>query len=157
MSNATKALVGHVGARATRRFHITQESKTAFGNIIDDHNPIHSDPEAAKAAGFPSTICYGMFAGSLFSGLMAQELPGPGTIYLSQNLRFTAPVFVGDDLEVIAEVKEFRKDKGLISFVNIVQKTNPETGKTVVCVEGSSVVMNKTVHFEGESTWTVAK
>lgn len=157
MFNDTKALVVHVGARATRRFHITQESVTAFGNIIDDHNPIHSDPEAAKAAGFPSTICYGMFAGSLFSGLMAQELPGPGTIYLSQNLRFTAPVFVGDDLEVIAEVKEFRKDKGLISLVNIVQKTNPETGKTVVCVEGSSVVMNKTVHFEGESTWTVAK
>lgn len=157
MSGDAASLVVKVGTRATRQFRITQESVTAFGNIIDDHNPIHSDPEAAKAAGFPSTICYGMFAGSLFSGLMAQELPGAGTIYLSQNLRFTAPVFVGDELEVIAEVKEFRKDKGLISLANIVQKTNPETGKTVVCVDGSSVVMNKTVQFEGESTWTVGK
>lgn len=157
MSSETTPIVVQVGTRATRKFHISQESVTGFGNIIDDHNPIHSDPEAAKAAGFPSTICYGMFAGSLFSGLMAQDLPGPGTIYLSQNLRFTAPVFVGDDLEVIAEVKEFRKDKGLISLNNIVQKTDPETGKTVVCVEGSSVVMNKTIQFEGESTWTVTK
>ncbi|KPI88687.1 3-hydroxyacyl-ACP dehydratase putative (HTD2-2) [Leptomonas seymouri] len=157
MSEKANPIVVRVGARVTRKFHISQESVTAFGNLIDDHNPIHSDPEAAKAAGFPSTICYGMFAGSLFSGLMATELPGPGTIYLSQNLRFTAPVFVGDELEVIAEVKEFRRDKGLISLINIVQKTDSETGKTVVCVEGSSVVMNKTLQFEGESTWTVTK
>ncbi|KPA74347.1 putative mitochondrial maoc family dehydratase-like protein [Leptomonas pyrrhocoris] len=157
MSTETTPTVVRIGARAIRSFHITQESVTAFGNLVDDHNPIHSDPAAAKAAGFPSPICYGMFAGSLFSGLMAQDLPGPGSIYLSQNLRFTAPVFVGDDLEVIVEVKEFHKDKGLISLANTAQKTDPATGKAIVCITGSSVVMNKTLQFEGESTWTAAK
>ncbi|KAK7194496.1 3-hydroxyacyl-ACP dehydratase [Novymonas esmeraldas] len=157
MSSEAAPLVIRVGSRVTRAVHISQENVTTFGDVIDDHNPIHSDPEAARAAGFPATICYGMYAGSLFSGLMAKELPGPGTVYLSQNLRFTAPVFVGDDLEVIAEVREFRKDKGLISLSNIVQKTDPATGKTIVCVDGSAVVMNKTVHFEGESEWTVKR
>ncbi|KAG5510906.1 hypothetical protein JKF63_06407 [Porcisia hertigi] len=157
MSSELAPLVIRVGSRVTRAVHITQENVTTFGDVIDDHNPIHSDSEAAKAAGFPATICYGMYAGSLFSGLMAKEMPGPGTVYLSQNLRFTAPVFVGDDVEVMAEVSQFRRDKGLISLSTTVQKMDPSTGKTVVCVEGSAVVMNKTVQFEGESDWSVKK
>ncbi|KAG5485217.1 hypothetical protein CUR178_06577 [Leishmania enriettii] len=157
MPSETAPLAIRVGSRATREVHISQENVSTFGDVIDDHNPIHSDPDAAKAAGFPMTICYGMYAGSLFSGLMAKEMPGPGTVYLSQNLSFTAPIFVGDDLEVIAEVREFRKDKGLISLSNIVQKTDPSTGKTIVCVEGSAVVMNKTLQFEGESGWSVKR
>ncbi|KAG5486181.1 hypothetical protein LSCM1_07300 [Leishmania martiniquensis] len=157
MPSETSPLVIRVGSQATRVVHVSQEIVNAFGDIIDDHNPVHIDEDAAKAAGFPTTICYGMYAGSLFSGLMAKEMPGPGTVYLSQNLSFTAPIFVGDDLEVIVEVREFRKDKGLVSLSNIVQKTNPSTGKVTVCVEGSAVVMNKTLQFEGESGWLVRK
>ncbi|CAJ1017272.1 MaoC like domain/N-terminal half of MaoC dehydratase, putative [Leishmania lindenbergi] len=155
MSTEMAPLTIRVGSQATKTVYISQENVTTFGNVIDDHNPIHSDPEAAQAAGFPTTICYGMYAGSLFSGLMAKEMPGPGTVYLSQNLRFTAPVFVGDDIQVIVEVREFRKDKGLVYLSNILQKTEPSTGKTIMCVDGSAVVMNKNLKFEGESEWSV--
>lgn len=144
-----------IGARATRHLCVKAEDVVAFGDLIDDHNPIHSSHEAATAAGFPAPICYGMFAGSLFSGLMAAELPGPNTVYLSQNLRFTAPIFVGDEVEVMVEVQEFRKSKGLIAMRTVVQKLDAASGKKVVCVEGSAVGMNKTVDFEGESEWTV--
>ncbi|CAD2222122.1 maoc family dehydratase-like protein [Angomonas deanei] len=82
-----------VGMTATKRFKITQDAVKHFGDLIGDHNPIHSDVNAAKAAGFPSTICYGAFAGSLFSGLMATDLPGPNTVYVSQTLSYKAPIF----------------------------------------------------------------
>ncbi|KPI88688.1 Maoc family dehydratase-like protein [Leptomonas seymouri] len=153
MQSASRRVIS-VGAQVMKKVTMRQEDVIVFGNLIDDHNPIHSDPEAAKAAGFPSTICYGMFAGSLFSGLMATELPGPGTIYLSQNLRFTAPVFVGDELEVIAKVVQFRRDRCLIEMSTVVQKKDPASGnKRITCIDGYAVGLNKTVEFKGESTW----
>lgn len=157
MSASGSGRVIRIGARATKKFLVKAEDVRAFGNLIEDHNPIHSDVEAARAAGFPSTICYGMFAGSLFSGLMATELPGPSTVYLSQNLRFTAPVFVGDELEVSVEVTQFRKEKGLIAMNTVITKVDPVTKKTVVCIEGSSMGLNKIVAYEGESYWEPSK
>ncbi|KPA74345.1 putative mitochondrial Maoc family dehydratase-like protein [Leptomonas pyrrhocoris] len=153
MQSAVRRIVS-VGVQVMKKVTMKQEDVAAFGNLIGDHNPIHSDLAAAKAAGFPSTICYGMFAGSLFSGLMATELPGPNTVYISQNLRFLAPVFVGDELEIIAKVTQFRRDRGLIEMATIVQKKDPtDENKRITCVDGFAVGLNKTVEFKGESTW----
>lgn len=155
MQTAARRVIS-VGAQAAKRFTIKQEDVIAFGNLIEDYNPIHNDLTAAKAAGFSSTICYGMFAGSLFSGLMATELPGPHTVYLSQNLRFLAPVFVGDELEIMAKVTQFRRDRGLIEMATIAQKKDPKNaGKTIVCIDGFAVGLNKTVDFQGESAWKI--
>lgn len=144
-----------VGAQASKTVKITQKDVVTFGDLIQDHNPIHSDAAAAKAAGFPSPICYGMLAGSLFSGLMATEIPGPNTVYVSQTLHFTRPIFVGDELEVIAKVTQFRRNKGLIEMSTIIQKADPKNpGEKITCIEGFSVGMNKMVDFEGESEWT---
>ncbi|KAG5486182.1 hypothetical protein LSCM1_07301 [Leishmania martiniquensis] len=144
-----------VGAQASKTVKITQKDVVMFGNLIQDYNPIHSDTAAARAAGFPSPVCHGMLAGSLFSGLMATEIPGPNTVYLSQSLRFTTPIFVGDELEVIAKVTQFRRSKGLIEMLTIIQKADTKnSGKKITCVEGYSIGMNKTVEFEGESAWT---
>ncbi|CAJ1017275.1 MaoC like domain/N-terminal half of MaoC dehydratase, putative [Leishmania lindenbergi] len=144
-----------VGAQASKTVRITQRDVVLFGNLVQDHNPIHSDAAAAKAAGFPSPICHGMLAGSLFSGLMATELPGPNTVYLSQTLRFLTPIFAGDELEVIAKVTQFRRNTGLIEMSTIIQKANPTNlGTKITCIEGFSVGMNKIVEFEGESEWT---
>ncbi|KAK7194497.1 3-hydroxyacyl-ACP dehydratase [Novymonas esmeraldas] len=152
--HAAARRVVRVGSQASKRVTVRQPDVTAFGRLIDDHNPIHSDAAAAKAAGFPSPICYGMLAGSLFSGLMATELPGPNTVYLSQSLRFTAPIFVGDELEVIARVTQFRRHKGLIEMATTIQRTDPaDENKKIICIEGLSVGMNKAVEFEGESEW----
>ncbi|KAG5510907.1 hypothetical protein JKF63_06408 [Porcisia hertigi] len=154
MRTAARRII-RVGAQASKTVTITQKDVVTFGNLIQDHNPIHSDAVAARAAGFSAPICNGMLAGSLFSGLMATEIPGPNTVYLSQTLRFTAPIFVGDELEVIAKVTQFRRTKGLIEMATIIQKADPKNlGKKITCIEGFSVGMNKLVDFEGESEWT---
>lgn len=154
MQTAARRVI-RVGAQAVKKVTVRQDDVTTFGKLVEDQNPIHLDVAAAKAAGFPTTICYGMFAGSLFSGLMATEIPGPNTVYLSQNLRFAAPVFVGDELEVIAKVTQFRRDRGLIKMATTVQKRDPNNeNKLIVCIDGYAVGMNKMVDFEGESEWT---
>lgn len=145
----------YVGQSVRKRVCIRAEDVIAFGDLVDDHNPIHCDPDAAKAAGFPAPICHGLLAGSFFSGLMATELPGPQTVYLSQNLRFTAPIFVGDEIEVSVTVEQFRQSKGLISMKTCIHKVDPLSDARIMCVDGSAVGMNKTVEFEGESEWTV--
>ncbi|RNF02522.1 maoC-like dehydratase [Trypanosoma rangeli] len=140
-----------IGDTAFVRRVITQEDVKAFGPLVGDNNPIHVDESAAKAAGFPSTIVYGMLAGSLFSGLIGSELPGPQSIYLSQTLRFVAPVFVGDEVEARVTLTQFKKSKFLLAFRTTVNRIDPETGKETPCVVGTAVGMNKTVIFEGES------
>ncbi|CCW72083.1 unnamed protein product [Phytomonas sp. Hart1] len=157
MSSSVSRRIIKVGSSASKKFTIRSEDVIAFGNIIEDHNPIHSDSDAAKAAGFPRTICHGMFAGSLFSGLMATEIPGPNTIYLSQNLNFKAPIFVGDEVEVSVEVTQFRRSKGLVAMRTVIQKEDLQTGRQVVCIEGTALGLNKEAEFEGESEWKFSK
>ncbi|CCW64551.1 unnamed protein product [Phytomonas sp. EM1] len=157
MSSSISHRIIKVGSKATKKFIIRSEDVIAFGNLIEDHNPIHSDSDAAKAAGFSGTICHGMFAGSLFSGLMATEIPGPNTVYLSQNLNFTAPIFVGDEVEVSVEVTRFRRSKGLLEMRTVIQKKDSQTERQVVCIEGTAVGMNKEVEFEGESEWKLSR
>lgn len=143
-----------VGMSTSKKLVVTAEDVKKFADLIHDHNPIHLDPEAAKKAGFPNCICHGMFAGSLFSGLMATEMPGPNTVYLSQNTRFMAPVIVGDEIEVHIVLLKFRRDKGLMSLKTEVRKQDPVKGE-VVCATGTAVCLNKSITFEGETPeWT---
>lgn len=146
-----------VGARCHKLFTMKQEDVTLFGRLIQDDNPIHHKVEAARAAGFPSCVCYGMLVGSLFSGLMATEIPGPHTVYIRQNLRFTAPVFVGDTLRVAVEVHQFRRSKGLLALRTVIHKVKEEQEEEgILCVEGLAVGKNKNLLFEGESDWSVS-
>lgn len=73
-----------------------------FAEVSEDRNPIHLSDEAAAGSIFKERIAHGMLSASLFSALLGQRLPGHGTIYLAQNLRFTAPVRLGE--EVVATV-----------------------------------------------------
>ncbi|KAH9599887.1 MaoC-like dehydratase domain [Trypanosoma melophagium] len=146
-----------IGDTAFVRRVISEEDVKAFGPLVGDLNPIHVDETAAKAAGFPAPIVYGMLAGSLFSGLLGSELPGPQSIYLSQTLSFVAPVFVGDEVEARVTVTQFRKSKLMIAFRTTVSRIERETGKEILCVDGTAVGMNKTVTFEGESEWNVPR
>ncbi|CAD2222121.1 3-hydroxyacyl-ACP dehydratase [Angomonas deanei] len=139
-----------VGMTATKRVQITQDAVTKFGDLVGDYNPIHSDLKAAKAAGFPNTICYGALTGSLFSGLMATELPGPNTVHLSQTLSHQAPVFVGEEIKLEVELTGFRRDKGLMRFRTTITKKNKDSGEEL-CAYGESVGINKFVIFEGDT------
>ncbi|PIE13978.1 MAG: (R)-hydratase [Rhodobacterales bacterium] len=82
-----------------------------FATVSEDRNPIHLDEAAGAASIFKTRIAHGMLSASLFSALIGERLPGHGTIYLSQNLRFTAPVFIDDVVEASVTVTEIIPEK----------------------------------------------
>lgn len=147
-----------VGARCSKFFTIRQMDVTNFGELIGDNNPIHTDVLAARGAGFENCICHGMLIGSLVSGLMSAEIPGPNTVYIRQNFRFVSPVFVGETVRISIEVHQFRKSRSLLALKTIVEKEvdTLDSKRGILSIDGLAVGVNKTVTFEGESDWTVS-
>ena len=90
---------------------ITQEDIEKFADLSGDHNPIHVDEEHAKGTRFGRRIAHGLLTSSLISNVIGNELPGVGSIYLSQTLQFLAPVFAGDTITARATVTSVREDK----------------------------------------------
>ena len=92
-----------VGMKASISHTITDEKIKAFAKISEDFNPIHLDEEYAKNSKFGKRIAHGAMVTSFFSALFAMELPGAGSIYVSQNTQFKKPVFLDDT--VLAEIE----------------------------------------------------
>lgn len=88
---------------------ITQDIVNSFAEVSGDKNPIHLDEDYAKETKFGKKIVHGMLLGSFFSKLIAKEYPGPGSVYISQNMQFVHPVYVEDTVTVI--VKENYRHK----------------------------------------------
>ncbi|KAB2896602.1 MAG: bifunctional enoyl-CoA hydratase/phosphate acetyltransferase, partial [Burkholderiaceae bacterium] len=93
-----------VGQSARLLRTLTQADIQAFAAVSGDTNPAHLNPEYANATLFHGVIAHGMWGGALISALLGTQFPGPGTIYLEQNLHFTKPVRIGDTLTVTATV-----------------------------------------------------
>ena len=77
-----------------------------FAGITGDLNPAHTDEEYAKGTRFKTRIAHGMLSGGLISAVLGMKLPGPGTIYTGQTLKFLAPVRIGDTITATAQIKE---------------------------------------------------
>ncbi|MDI9471409.1 MAG: MaoC family dehydratase [Tissierellia bacterium] len=103
-----------VGDQASTKVIITEDLVKQFADVSGDKNPVHLDEEYASATPFKSRIAHGMLVGSLFSTLLGTELPGEGTIYLEQNLRFTKPVYLGDEITASVTVRELVTDKNRV-------------------------------------------
>ena len=95
-----------VGQQARLQRTVEERDIQLFAAVSGDRNPVHLDAEYAAASLFKERIAHGMFSGALISAAIACELPGPGTIYLGQQLKFTRPVKLGDQLTVELEVLE---------------------------------------------------
>jgi len=109
----------------------------AFAELSGDINPIHLNPEFAKNTIFKAPIVHGMLYSSLLSSLIANELPGPGSIYKSQTLHFKAPVFYDEPVTARVAVKEVLVGKGICILETIVFKSNnPE----IIVVTGEAVI-----------------
>lgn len=128
-----------VGQRATIRRIFTQQDVQAFADLSGDANPLHIDPEYASRTAFGRPIVHGMLTASLLSNLLGEELPGPGTIYLGQSLKFLSPVYVGEEVTVTVEVTHIREDKPIVTL-----RTTADTphglavdGEAVVKVDGA--------------------
>lgn len=105
-----------VGDTASLVRTLTMRDITEFAVITGDYNPAHLDAEYAKSDMFHKIVAHGMWGGSLFSALFGTELPGPGTIYLSQNLKFIKPVSIGDEITVTITVTEKKPEGHKVIF-----------------------------------------
>jgi len=126
----------HVGDRASQTVLITQENVEQFGTITNDFNPAHFDEEYAKKTMFKTRISHGMYVGSLFSKVFGMDLPGEGSIYVGQSLRFRRPVFFNDTIKAEVIITSIDEDRNRVYFDCIA--TNQDGEKVIV---GSAELM----------------
>lgn len=93
-----------VGQTARRSLTVTADHVAKFAEISGDYNPLHFDPEFAAGTRFGRLVTQGGLTTGLLHALVAMDLPGPGTVFLSQSWKFTAPVFIGDTITAEARV-----------------------------------------------------
>jgi 3-hydroxybutyryl-CoA dehydratase len=126
----------HVGNKASRSKTFTDEDVRAFAQISGDDNPIHLDDAYAATTRFGQRIAHGMLVSSLISATIAKELPGYGTIYISQSLQFKAPVFIGDTVTATVEVIKYREERHLATLATTCVKQDG-----TVVIEGEALVL----------------
>ncbi len=124
-----------VGQRAERRQTFTQADVDAYPDLTGDRNPLHFDDQFVAATRFGRRIVHGGLTTGMFNALVAEQLPGPGSVFLHQEWDYPAPVFVGDTVTAEVEVLEGRPDKP-ISWLRCVAR---RTDGTEV-LRGESVV-----------------
>jgi 3-hydroxybutyryl-CoA dehydratase len=95
-----------IGMRESFSKRVTSQDIVAFAEISGDRNPIHLSDEFAAQTPFRERIAHGLYTASLISAVIGTRLPGPGAIYISQTLRFLAPVRIGDTVETSVEIVE---------------------------------------------------
>lgn len=105
-----------VGESASLTRTITEDDVAAFARLTGDTNPLHLDEAYARTTRFGRRIVQGLLTAGLISALLGTELPGPGAIYLGQNLRFLQPVYPGDTVTATVEVTAYREDKGIVTL-----------------------------------------
>jgi|SRR5947209_4035019 len=127
-----------VGDTASLSKTITDDDIRAFADLTGDHNPVHLDDDYAARTRFGRRIAHGMLSASLISALLANKLPGRGTVYLSQTLQFVAPVYPGDTVTARATVAKVREDKPIVTLETVCVNQRDETlikGEAVVLVQ----------------------
>jgi|SRR5579885_2324705 3-hydroxybutyryl-CoA dehydratase len=105
-----------VGTRASRSRTISEGDVMIFAGLSGDLNPLHLDATFAAQSIFGERIAHGMLIAALISALLGNDLPGQGSIYLGQTLKFLAPVHLADTVTVSAEVIALREEKRLVTL-----------------------------------------
>ena len=114
---------------------ITEGDIVAYAGITGDFNPVHINAEFASESMFKERIAHGMLVSGFISAVIGYHLPGPNTIYLGQELKFTAPVKIGDTVTAEVTVTEKRDEKRILKLKTIVTNQRGE-----IVVDGSAVV-----------------
>lgn len=125
-----------VGMKANVSHTITDEKIRAFATISEDFNPIHLDEKYAKNSKFGRRIAHGALVTSFFSALFAMELPGAGSIYVSQNTQFKKPVFLDDTVLAEIEVIDIDVQRKRVYFKTtcFVEETEVLSGKAEIYI-----------------------
>ena len=116
-----------VGQKADRSITLTPEHVKTFAELTGDFNPLHFDEEFAGKTKFGKLVVQGGLTTGLLHALVATDMPGPGTVFLSQNWKFTAPVFIGDTITAEAEILSIHQSKPLTQLKIKVTREGEET------------------------------
>jgi len=125
-----------IGDKFSTQRLVTDELIRKFADVSGDYNPIHLDEEVAKNTRFGKRIAHGMLSGAFISAVLGYEFSERKIVYLSQTLKFTAPVFIGDTVTATATVTNIREDKPIITLETICTNQNGD-----VLVKGEAAVM----------------
>lgn len=118
-----------VGQTARRTLTLTPESVATFAKLTGDYNPLHFDAEFVQGTKFERLVVQGGLTTGLLHALVAMDMPGPGTVFLSQHWRFPAPVYIGDTITAEARVLSVHPQKPVCQLE---VKVTRQTGETVL-------------------------
>ena len=118
-----------VGQKARRTLTLTAEHVATYARLTGDYNPLHFDEAFTSRTRFKRLVVQGGLTTGLLHALVAMDLPGPGTVFLSQNWKFTAPVYIGDTITADAEVLSVHETKPVCQLRIRVTR---QTGETVL-------------------------
>jgi 3-hydroxybutyryl-CoA dehydratase len=125
-----------MGMKASRTRRVTAADTEAFAAATGDTNPVHLDDSFAASTRFGKRIAHGMLTAGLVSAVLANDLPGSGTIYLGQTLSFKAPVFIGDEITATVELTAYREAKRIATF-----RTTCVNQDGILVLEGEATVL----------------
>ncbi|RLL84379.1 enoyl-CoA hydratase [Mesotoga sp. H07pep.5.4] len=129
-----------VGQSFSTRRRITAEMVDSFANLTGDRNPVHTDEKFARKSRFGRRIAHGMLSVGIISAILGNEFPGPGSIYMKQEVRFLKPIFLEEEVLITIEILEIKVEKKRLSVRTTVEKNNGE-----MAVDGEALLL-----FEGE-------
>ena len=125
-----------IGEKTCVKKTITEPDIMKFAEVSGDYNPVHIDQKIAEKSVFGNRIAHGFLVGSIISNAIGMELPGPGTIYMEQDMKFLKPVFIGDTVTAVIEVADIiNEKKNILKLSTIV--TNQKSEKVI---DGYAVV-----------------
>ncbi len=127
-----------VGQKATFSKQVTERDVETFAEISGDHNPLHLDAEYAAKTRFGQRIAHGGFTFAIISAAIGMKLPGPGSVYMTQNLKFLKPVLFDDTVTATIEITAIRADKGIVTL-----KTDCTNQDGEKIAEGEAVVFHE--------------
>ena len=125
-----------IGESASFTKTITEADVVNYAGVTGDFNPAHINEEYAKNTMFKGRIAHGMLGAGLISTVLGTKLPGPGAIYVSQEVNFTAPVKINDTITAEVEVIEKNEEKN-----RVIMKTTCSNQKEKVVIEGKAILM----------------
>ena len=129
-----------VGQEAILSKTITEADITNFSGVTGDNNPVHISDDFASKTIFKKRVAHGFFTASLISTLIATKLPGPGSIYISQNLKFLAPAYIGDNILTKVIIQKIDKQKKRVSLLteSFISDKKILTGEAEILVDSKN-------------------
>jgi 3-hydroxybutyryl-CoA dehydratase len=129
-----------VGQSFSTKRRITSAMVDSFAELTGDRNPVHTDDEFARNSRFGRRIAHGMLSVGIISAILGNEFPGPGSIYMKQEVKFLKPIFLEEEVKISIEILEKISEKKRLLVKTTVEKNNGEKA-----VDGEALLL-----FEGE-------